>query len=176
LRLTIVDRISAIPEAAWDALCDEAATPFLRWAWLEALEHSGCVSAETGWRPRHLALWDGERLVAAAPAYLKEDSDGDFSRDWGWADAAARAGIAYYPKLTLTVPFTPCTGRRILTGKGVDRAVAVPALVEAAIELARAAKIPVVGITETAPAGSSYQDWMLMELDETQRALAGPSS
>jgi zinc/manganese transport system substrate-binding protein len=49
-------------------------------------------------------------------------------------------------------------------------------LVQHLIELARAAKIPVVGITETAPAGSSYQDWMLMELDETQRALAGPSS
>ena len=49
-------------------------------------------------------------------------------------------------------------------------------LVEHLIELARASKIPVVGITETAPAGSSYQDWMLMQLDETERALAGPSS
>lgn len=49
-------------------------------------------------------------------------------------------------------------------------------LVQHLIELARAAKIPVVGITETAPVGSSYQDWMLMQLDETQRALAGPSS
>jgi hypothetical protein len=154
LRLTIHDGIAAIPEAAWDALLDgpaappheDDATPFLRWAWLEALEHSGCVSEKTGWRPRHLALWDGERLVAAAPAYLKEDSDGDFSRDWGWADAAARAGLAYYPKLTLTVPFTPCTGRRILTAKGVDRAVAVPALVEAAIELARAERAPSVHV------------------------------
>jgi zinc/manganese transport system substrate-binding protein len=49
-------------------------------------------------------------------------------------------------------------------------------LVEHLIELARASKIPVVGITETEPAGSSYQEWMLMQLDETQRALAGPSS
>ena len=49
-------------------------------------------------------------------------------------------------------------------------------LVEHLIELARASKIPVVGITETAPAGSSYQDWMLMQLDETERALAGQSS
>jgi zinc/manganese transport system substrate-binding protein len=49
-------------------------------------------------------------------------------------------------------------------------------IVQHLVALARAAKIPVVGITETAPAGSSYQDWMLMELDETQRALAGPSS
>jgi zinc/manganese transport system substrate-binding protein len=50
------------------------------------------------------------------------------------------------------------------------------ALVQHLIEMARASKIPVVGITETTPAGSSYQDWMLMQLDETQRALAGPSS
>src|SRR6185436_4406887 len=71
-------------------------------------------------------------------AYLKEDSDGDFSRDWGWADAAARAGIAYYPKLTLTVPFTPVTGRRILSAQGFDRDVAVAAIVEGSRELARA--------------------------------------
>jgi zinc/manganese transport system substrate-binding protein len=49
-------------------------------------------------------------------------------------------------------------------------------LVQHLIELARASKIPVVGVSETAPAGSSYQEWMLMQLDETQRALAGPSS
>ena len=49
-------------------------------------------------------------------------------------------------------------------------------LVEHLIALARASKIPVVGITETAPAGVSYQDWMQNELDETARALAGPSS
>ena len=49
-------------------------------------------------------------------------------------------------------------------------------LVRHLIALAGASEIPVVGITETAPAGASYQDWMLMQLDETQRALAGSSS
>ena len=44
------------------------------------------------------------------------------------------------------------------------------------IDLARTSNVPVVGVTETAPPGLSYQDWMLMQLDETQRALAGPSS
>jgi zinc/manganese transport system substrate-binding protein len=44
------------------------------------------------------------------------------------------------------------------------------------VALARAARIPIVGVTETAPPGLSYRDWMLMQLDETQRALAGPSS
>jgi zinc/manganese transport system substrate-binding protein len=44
------------------------------------------------------------------------------------------------------------------------------------IDLARASNIPIVGVTETAPSGLSYRDWMAMQLDETQRALAGPSS
>jgi len=49
-------------------------------------------------------------------------------------------------------------------------------LVQHLIDIARASNVPIVGITETAPSGLSYQDWMLMQLDETQRALAGPSS
>jgi predicted N-acyltransferase len=138
VRITVHDRITAVQEAAWDALLDEEATPFVRWAWLEALEHSGCVGTARGWTPRHLALWDGDRLVAVAPAYLKEDSHGDFSRDWGWADAAERAGIPYYPKLVLTVPFTPVTGRRILVAPGTDRLTAMAALIAGARELCRA--------------------------------------
>jgi predicted N-acyltransferase len=141
LRLTIHDSIAAIDERAWDALLDERATPFLRWAFLEALEHSGCASARNGWLPRHFALWDGERLVAAAPAYVKEDSDGDFSRDWGWAESASRAGIAYYPKLSFTVPFTPVTGRRILYAPDFSREIAIAAIVEAARQLCKQEKI-----------------------------------
>ena len=49
-------------------------------------------------------------------------------------------------------------------------------VVQHLVDIARASGIPVVGVTETAPPGLSYQDWMLNELDETQRALAGPSS
>jgi predicted N-acyltransferase len=137
VEIRVHDAIAEIPQPAWDALLDARATPFLRWHWLEALEHSGCATAKTGWRPCHLSLWRGEELIAAAPAYLKEDSDGDFSRDWGWAQGVERAGIRYYPKLTLTVPFTPCTGRRILVREGEDRAECVAALLVGARELAR---------------------------------------
>ena len=48
--------------------------------------------------------------------------------------------------------------------------------VERLVNLARKSRIPVVGVTETAPAGQSYQDWMLGELNDTEKALAGPSS
>ena len=59
------------------------------------------------WRPRHLALWRGNRLIAAAPAYLKDDSHGEFVFDWSWASAAERLGFAYYPKLIIAAPLTP---------------------------------------------------------------------
>ncbi len=115
-----VNEIASIPKEAWDALCFPKASenPFVRHAWLDALEQSGCAGAERDFQPMHLTLSRGKDLVAAAPAYLKETSDGDFSRDWGMADAAQRAGIPYYPKLIVTVPFTPVTGRRILIAPG----------------------------------------------------------
>jgi len=134
--LRIHHSLSEVAEPAWDALLDERATPFVSWAWLEALERSGCVAAETGWQPCHLTLWRGASLIAAAPAYLRHDSDGDFSRDWHWADAAARAGVAYYPKLVLGVPFTPVTGRRVLVAPGEERAARVAELVAGARQFA----------------------------------------
>jgi predicted N-acyltransferase len=78
-------------------------------------------------------------MLAAAPAYLREESDGDFSRDWGWAAAAERGGVPFYPKLCVTVPFTPVTGRRLLIAPGVDRMAAVEALGRAAVAVAREA-------------------------------------
>ena len=115
LALSVHGAIAEIPAAEWDALHAheaEVASPFVRHAFLAAAEESGCASARTGWRPRHLAARRGRTLVAAAPAYVRTDSDGDFSRDFDLAAAAARAGIGWYPKLALGVPFSPVTGRR----------------------------------------------------------------
>jgi uncharacterized protein len=139
LALRILDAVAEVPPAAWDRLFQHEpalATPFVRHAFLDALESSGSAAPRSGWRPRHLTLWRGERLVAAAPAYAKDGSDGDFGRDWGWAAAAERAGIPYYPKLVLTVPFTPATGRRLLVAAGEDRPAAARALVAGARALA----------------------------------------
>jgi predicted N-acyltransferase len=139
VQLRVHQAIDEIAQPAWDALVDARATPFLRWHWLEALESSGCATAETGWQPCHLSLWRKKELIAAAPAYFKDGSDGDFSRDWGWAEAAMRARIRYYPKLTLTIPFTPCTGRRILVAPGEDRAECERLIVAGTRELAQKA-------------------------------------
>jgi len=137
MRLQVLDSIASVPREAWNALLDEAATSFVRWDFLEALEATRCASPRSGWVPRHLAAFRDGQLVAAAPAYAKSGSDGDFSRDWGWASAASRAGLAYYPKLSITVPFTPCTGRRILVAPGEDRERSVAAILGLARDLCR---------------------------------------
>src|SRR5438309_8795498 len=118
----VAPTLDDIKSQEWDALLGERSTPFMRHAWLSALEKSGCATARSGWTPRHLLLWKRGKLVAAAPAYVREDSDGDFGRDWDLASSAARARLPYYPKLALTVPFTPCTGARLLASPAVDRA------------------------------------------------------
>ncbi len=127
--------VDGIAPEAWDALLSPASTPFLRHAWLSALERSGCASPRAGWTPRHIALYRRGTLIAAAPAWVKEDSDGDFARDWDLAGSLHRGRTRYYPKLALTVPFTPCTGERILVAPGEDRARCVAEIVDAAAKL-----------------------------------------
>ncbi|MGO8968521.1 MAG: GNAT family N-acetyltransferase [Myxococcaceae bacterium] len=136
-QVKLLESIRDVPQSAWDALVDAPAAPFLEWGWLDALESSGSVRAATGWRPRHLTLWRGNHLVAAAPAYLKEDSHGEFVFDWSWATAAERVGLRYYPKLILAAPLTPATGRRVLVAPGEDRPARTRELMRAALEYAR---------------------------------------
>lgn len=137
IEVRVLPRVDAVPEVAWDALLDARATPFQRWAWLDALERNDCAVPTKGWHPRHLTLWRAGRLLAAAPAYRRDDSFGEFVFDQGWAQAARQARIPYYPKLTLSVPFTPCTGPRLLVAPGEDRAARSRALLDAAVALAR---------------------------------------
>jgi hypothetical protein len=126
--------MSDIPAGEWDRLWahePERATPFLSHAWLDALEQSGAAAPERGWAGRHVLVRRGGRAVAAMPAWARTDSHGDFGRDWHWADAASRAGIPYYPKLVVGVPFTPATGRRLLGAEGEDRSAMARAVVGA---------------------------------------------
>jgi uncharacterized protein len=122
LELRIVERVNEVPAEAWNALVREDASPFVEHAWLSCLEDAGCVGGKSGWLPRHLVLYEGKRVIAAAPAYLKTNSEGEFVFDWSWADLASRMGIPYYPKLVLAVPFTPASGHRVLWHPSRDRA------------------------------------------------------
>lgn len=121
LELRVLERIRDVPEEAWNALVREDSSPFVEHAWLSCLEEAGCTGAAAGWIPRHLALYDGSDLVAAAPAYLKTNSEGEFVFDWSWADLASRLGLDYYPKLVVAVPFTPAPGHRVLWHPARDR-------------------------------------------------------
>ncbi|MDQ6647986.1 MAG: GNAT family N-acetyltransferase, partial [Pseudomonadota bacterium] len=120
-------RIDEIDAARWNALRPDD-NPFVSHAFLHALERTGCLRADYGWRPHHLALYEGESLVAAAPLYLKGNSHGEFVFDWSWASAWERAGGQYYPKLLNAVPYSPVSGPRLLAGSGSHAALLQQAL------------------------------------------------
>ena len=98
-----------------------AYNPFVSHAFFAAAEASGSACARTGWGPRHLLAKVGGRIVGIVPCYLKSHSQGEYVFDRGWAEAYMRAGGSYYPKLQVSVPFTPATGPRLLIRDGVDR-------------------------------------------------------
>jgi len=118
--LTLLDSLSDIPEAEWDAVAapeqadGRPVDPFTSHRFLSALDISGSTGKGTGWQARPLVLRDHGELLAATPLYVKTNSQGEYIFDHGWADALERAGGRYYPKLQIAVPFTPATGRRFL--------------------------------------------------------------
>jgi predicted N-acyltransferase len=139
----VVLSVAEIGEQDWDACaCPEAGAggkandPFTRYRFLRAWEESGSVGPDTGWYPHHLVAARGDEIIGVAPCYLKSHSQGEYVFDHSWADAYTRAGGQYYPKLQLSVPFTPVTGRRFLVRAG-DGDVARAALLEGAMSLAR---------------------------------------
>ncbi|MGD8958939.1 MAG: GNAT family N-acetyltransferase [Desulfobacteraceae bacterium] len=110
-----IERMADIDREAWNRLARPLAAPILEWEWLHRMEASGSIAPATGWQPRHLTVWSGERLVGAAPLYLKRHSEGEFVFDHPWVQVAARIGVAYYPKLVGMSPVTPTEGYRFLT-------------------------------------------------------------
>ena len=148
ISLEAVSSISQIPAAEWDVCANSPAgpgalngsetvapkeagngaciglhsayNPFVSHAFFAALEASGSASARTGWGPRHLVARLDGAIAGIVPCYLKSHSQGEYVFDRGWADAYERAGGRYYPKLQVSVPFTPATGPRLLVRDGVD--------------------------------------------------------
>jgi uncharacterized protein len=113
-------RIEELRAAEWNAL-GGADNAFTRYEFLAALEHARCVGRGSGWEPRYLTLHDAHGLAAAAAAFVKTHSFGEFVFDFAWARGYERLGRRYYPKLTLAAPFTPATGPRLLVRPDLDR-------------------------------------------------------
>lgn len=124
----VLGAVGDVPGAAWDALAGTG-NPFVRHAFLTALEDSGSVGPGTGWQAAPIVLEDGAgHLLGAMPSYAKGHSQGEYVFDHSWADAWQRAGGRYYPKLQIAAPFTPATGPRLLLA---DDAFAAPLLAAA---------------------------------------------
>jgi hypothetical protein len=131
MNIKIIDTLADIPAAQWDDLAEN--NPFLKHAYLCALQETGCATPQTGWQAQFITIWEDNQLVGGMPLYFKTHSYGEFVFDWAWADAYQRHGLHYYPKLVCSVPFTPATGPRLLAKTPEVRA----QLVRAALEFAK---------------------------------------
>ena len=143
----VLSAIAQVDAALWDR-CAGDGNPFVRHAFLAALEDSGSSTAETGWHPRHIVLKSGDGAVlGAVPMYLKNHSYGEYVFDHGWADAFERAGGRYYPKLQVSVPFTPVTGPRLLAPAGPQADAVRTALLSACVGLCDRADVSSLHVT-----------------------------
>ena len=123
----------------WDALLEAQTepTPFMRHAYLSAMEESGSASAQSGWKLqlvtlRHAMPPKVGQLAGAAVLYIKPHSYGEYVFDWAWADAYQRHGLNYYPKAVSAVPFTPVPGSRLLADSSQSQSALLSAMVELA--------------------------------------------
>ena len=158
MQLRVVDALDDIPAADWNALVRDE-NPFLAHEFLTALEHHDCVGERYGWLPRHLAVYEKNRLVGAAPLYLKDNSYGELVFDWAWADAYQRAGGRYYPKAVVAIPYTPATGSRLLLHPEADADAVTDTLVQGALELSRELEL-------------SSLHWLFTDAQDTERLKA----
>src|SRR5690242_19531357 len=175
LHIRIAKSLTEVPAAAWDAcagtpvpqapspavkaldevdLSPELSTrgyannPFVSHSFLLSLEQSCSVGGGSGWQPRHLLAEDASgALVGAAPCYVKSHSRDEYVFDHGWADAFERAGGDYYPKLQVSVPFTPLTGPRLLARRGPLATEVRTALADALAEITRSNELSSAHVT-----------------------------
>ena len=134
MKIDINTSIKDIPAEDWNQLSD-ASFPFSDWHYLFALESTDCIGERTGWHPFYLTVMKKKDMVGAAYLYVKTNSYGEYIFDWSWADAARRADIEYFPKLTSAVPFTPATGPKLLFLPGEDQQEIQQLLIHAAMKL-----------------------------------------
>jgi uncharacterized protein len=157
LEIRAVSAVKDLDPAAWDGL-DHGPSPFLRHGFLRALEDSGSIGARSGWVPAFLLAQGDGRLVGGVAAFVKTHSYGEYIFDWGWASAAERAGLRYYPKLVIAAPNTPATGPRLLVA---------PDLAAPARDRVRAALIAAVRtLADDADASSIH--WLFCTAEERE--------
>ena len=155
-RIRVISSLADISANQWDAITNPPniistkensssfgtrnhyQNPFLSHCFLNMLEESQCATVETGWYPQHLILESSEEeVLGVAPCYLKNHSQGEYVFDYDWANAFMRAGGQYYPKLQLSIPFTPVTGKRLAVAPTMDETEGILALANGIIQLSQ---------------------------------------
>ena len=165
LRLRVANSIGDVAAEAWDACANPASAdadckngsrvglgreynPFISHDFLASMELSESVRPRVGWQPMHiLATDEQDLLLGAVPCYAKSHSRGEYVFDHGWADAYERAGGSYYPKLQVSVPFTPATGRRLLVRPGPTAETVRALLADTLIDVCRRSAASSVHVT-----------------------------
>src|SRR3954452_875166 len=171
LRLRVIPAIAEVDAAAWDACANPGFAaplqpeseetnprqsdtsefpynPFISYDFLHSLEASDSATARTGWQPQHLlAETTGGAILGVVPCYFKSPSRGEYVFDHGWAEAFERAGGQYYPKLQVSVPFTPATGRRLLVRDAPGADAVRSALADALIDVCKRSEASSVHVT-----------------------------
>lgn len=167
LQVRVVSGLSEVPARDWDACVAASQTenerrqpgieesariqegnPFVSHAFLSALERSKSACPRSGWAPQHLLVETADgHILGAAPCYLKSHSRGEYVFDSGWADAYERAGGSYYPKLQVSVPFTPATGPRLMVRQGPQASAVREALAAGLVALCEKRRASSVHVT-----------------------------
>jgi uncharacterized protein len=160
LKIEIAPSLGVVPAAEWNALA--GANPFTQHHFLQLLQETACAAPNTGWTPCHVLLREQGVLQGAVAAYLKTHSRGEFVFDQAWAKAYQQHGLDYYPKLVVSVPFTPVAGPRLLASKPAHQALLIQALMALA-QQAQASSIHVLFPAEQDLAALQEAGFMVRE-------------
>lgn len=111
-------------------------TPFMSFAFWQALLDTGAIGERAGWLPIFVLVYrtdevinevtsettvspaDISQPIAVMPVFVKGHHQGEFVFDHAWAEAYARYGLDYYPRLVTSAPYTPITGERLWLAQG----------------------------------------------------------
>jgi uncharacterized protein len=148
--IQLEDGVACMPAAEWDRMVGDE-SPFLEWAFLASVEEAGALDERSGWTAKPLVAREDGRIVAACPLYVKNNSEGEFIFDHAWADASYRAGIDYYPKLLVGIPFSPVSGARFLVEPGADRSLWIERLGAALREICQSNELSSIHVNFCQP-------------------------
>ena len=133
--------IGNIDRNQWNRLAIPMKNPFLEWEWLYMLELSKSICSDRGWYPNHLTLFENNRMIAAAPLYLKTNSEGEYVYDIDWMRIAKRIDTPYYPKMVGMTPMTPVPGYRFIIDYQYDEMMVTRMLVSLITQYCKQKKI-----------------------------------